>query len=105
MLTPVTLPPGRLRLVTRPARSGSAELRKTIGIVEVAAIAAFAGGAAPVRQNYRDLAVDQFGSKAWQPVGLSVRPPILYVHIPPFDETGFLETREKTRDQGRPRLS
>jgi hypothetical protein len=39
-LIPVTLPPGRLRLCTRPARTGSAPLTKTIGMVWVAAMAA-----------------------------------------------------------------
>ena len=40
MLTPVTLPPGRLKLDTRPSATGSAPLTKTIGIVVVAALAA-----------------------------------------------------------------
>src|SRR5215470_9006389 len=46
-LTPVILPSGRLSLVTRPAPSGSAALIKTIGIVVVAAFAAFAGSMPP----------------------------------------------------------
>ena len=37
---PVTLPPGRLRLVTRPNVTGSPALAKTIGMVDVAAFAA-----------------------------------------------------------------
>ena len=40
--TPVTLPPGRLKLATRPARAGSLTAEKTIGMVEVAAFAASA---------------------------------------------------------------
>src|SRR5262249_55469140 len=40
LVTPVTLPPGRLRLVTRPAWTGSAAVPKTIGMVAVAALAA-----------------------------------------------------------------
>src|SRR5262245_1886139 len=36
---PVTLPPGRLRLATRPSLTGLAPLAKTIGIVVVAALA------------------------------------------------------------------
>jgi hypothetical protein len=35
----VTLPPGRLRLATRPSLTGSPPLAKTIGIVVVAALA------------------------------------------------------------------
>jgi hypothetical protein len=39
MPTPVRLPPGRLRLETRPSRTGSPAVRNTIGIVAVAALA------------------------------------------------------------------
>ena len=45
-LTPVALPPGRLRLVTSPSCTGSPPAPNTIGIVEVAALAASA--AAPL---------------------------------------------------------
>ena len=38
----MTLPPGRLRLVTSPSRTGSPPDSKTIGMVEVAAFAASA---------------------------------------------------------------
>src|SRR5439155_6976638 len=41
-LIPVRLPPGRARLATRPILTGSSAKRKTIGIVEVAALAASA---------------------------------------------------------------
>src|SRR5262245_55365106 len=39
-LTPVTLPPGRLRFATRPSLTGSPPITKTIGTVVVAALAA-----------------------------------------------------------------
>ena len=45
---PVTVPPGLLRLVTRPYRTGSSATAKTIGIVEVAAFAARAAYGEPV---------------------------------------------------------
>src|SRR5262249_46813257 len=41
-VTPVALPSGRLRLATRPISTGSPPVRKTVGIVEVAAFAAYA---------------------------------------------------------------
>src|SRR5262249_842069 len=41
-LTPVALPPGRARLATSPNLTGSSPTAKTIGIVEVAALAACA---------------------------------------------------------------
>ena len=37
---PVALPPGRLKLATKPELIGSVWLRKTIGIVPLAAMAA-----------------------------------------------------------------
>ena len=39
-MIPVTLPPGRLRLPTKPALTGSEAVVNTVGIVSVAAIAA-----------------------------------------------------------------
>jgi hypothetical protein len=48
MLTPVILPPGRLRLATSPTSTGSAPIVKTIGIAVVAAFAASADGIPPV---------------------------------------------------------
>src|SRR6478736_2620648 len=47
VVVPVTLPPGRLRLVTSPSVTGSAPTAKTIGIVVVAALAANAAGVLP----------------------------------------------------------
>jgi hypothetical protein len=41
-ITPVTLPPGRLRLATRPVLTGSAPVAKTIGVVAVAVLVAAA---------------------------------------------------------------
>ena len=46
-LIPVTFPPGRLRLATRPAVTGSSPVTNTTGIVDVAALAARAVGGPP----------------------------------------------------------
>jgi hypothetical protein len=46
-LTPVTLPPGLLRLATRPNPTGSSLPVNTTGIVVVAALAANAGRSPP----------------------------------------------------------
>jgi hypothetical protein len=43
-LTPVMLPPGRLRLLTSPGSTGSPPIANTMGIVVVAAFAAKAAG-------------------------------------------------------------
>src|SRR6516165_6181328 len=50
-LMPVTLPPGRLRLATSPAATGSTTAEKTTGIVCVAALAAKADGDPPPANN------------------------------------------------------
>src|SRR5262245_6057263 len=44
LLTPVTLPPGRFKLATRPNLIGSSPVVNTIGTVEVAVLAARAAG-------------------------------------------------------------
>jgi len=46
-LTPVALPPGRLRLATRPLMTGSLPVTNTIGTVVVAALAASVEGVFP----------------------------------------------------------
>ena len=46
-VTPVTLPPGRLRLGTRPRATGSLPAAKTIGMTLVAALAARAASVLP----------------------------------------------------------
>ena len=50
-LIPVTLPPGRLKPATKPSWTGSGTAVNTIGIVEVAALAAGAEGDPPGRKN------------------------------------------------------
>jgi hypothetical protein len=47
LLKPVRLPPGRTRLATMPNPTGSPTLVKTIGMVEVAFLAANAAAAPP----------------------------------------------------------
>jgi len=47
-LTPVMLPPGRLRLGTNPGAIGSPPIANTIGMLVVAAFAASAAGVPPI---------------------------------------------------------
>jgi hypothetical protein len=51
MLTPVVLPPGRLSLAASPSRTGSVPMVETVGILEVAALAATADGSPPTDTN------------------------------------------------------
>ena len=54
-VTPVMLPPGRLRLATSPSSTGSPSMQNTIGIVVVAALAASAaeGAARTITSTWR----------------------------------------------------
>src|SRR5262245_24010014 len=73
-LTPVTLPPGLLRLATRPNPTGSSLPVSTIGTVVVAALAANAGRSPPPRNDQRHLLTDQFFRHGWQSVIVALSP-------------------------------
>ena len=72
-VTPVTLPPGRLRLGTRPSWTGSPPVSKTIGIVVVAAFAAAPPESAG-RGNHSHLTTDQIGRHRRQSIGIGPPP-------------------------------
>ena len=59
---PVTLPVGRLKLVTRPDETGSPPVVKTIGMLLVAALAAKAVGKLAGCRNHGRPQLDEFGS-------------------------------------------
>ena len=67
--TPVTLPPGRVRLATRPSLTGSAAGAKTIGIVGGRRFGR-AATAVPPCSNHGDLRRDQFGRQRRQSIVL-----------------------------------
>src|SRR5262249_28664998 len=58
-VTPVALPPGRLRLATSPSLTGSPPLAKTTGNAVVAALAAIAEAVSSPRSQIPDGARDQ----------------------------------------------
>src|SRR5580658_7156681 len=72
-LTPVRLPPGRLKLATRPGRTGSLPVKKTMGIVVVAAFAANLGAR---HGNHGHLEANQIGRQGWQSIVVALRPAI-----------------------------
>src|SRR6516165_5222527 len=83
-LIPVALPPGRERLATRPSLTGSSLTAKTIGIVEVAALAAnTASGAMAAIQIIRECS---------QTVIVTLCPAINDNHVLAFDIAGLLQT-------------
>ena len=70
----MALPPGRLRLATRPNLTGSVPAVKTIGIVVVAALAANAAGSPPLVDDDRYMSANQIGRHFRQPIVLTFRP-------------------------------
>ena len=92
MLKPVRLPPGRARLATRPAATGSLPPRKTIGIVEVALFAASAEGVAARRHDHVDLAADEIGGQGGQPIIMALRPAVFDRHVLSLDIAGFAQS-------------
>ena len=97
MLTPVTLPPGRLRLATRPSLTGSSPLAKTMGIVVVAALAASAEATPPRRQITATC-----GGPDQPPMPatgrLAVRPAVFDRDVLALDIAGFLQAMAERGD-------
>ena len=81
----MTLPPGRLRLATRPSLTGSPPIVKTIGMVAVAALAASAAAGAAARDDHGHLTADQIGGQRRQSIVLTLRPTIFDRHVLAFD--------------------
>ena len=102
-VVPVTLPPGRFKLATRPTVTGSALVLKTIGMVVVAALAASAeavvGGS-----DYGDLALNQVCNQHRKPVRMVFCPPAFNRYILAFDKRGLVQAPMK-RGQGLPGIT
>ena len=75
-VNPVTFPPGRGRLSTSPAATGSTPLKKTMGIVLVAFLATRAS-LIPGRDQYVNFETEQLISEAGEPVELVISESIL----------------------------
>ena len=92
----MTLPPGRLRLATRPSATGSPPMVNTIGMVVVAALAAIAAGVAS-RDDDGHPPADQIGCQVRQPVVLSVRPAVFDRDVMALDKAGLAQTFAERR--------
>jgi hypothetical protein len=90
-VAPVTLPPGRLRLATRPSCTGSPLVVKTIGIVVVAALAATAAGVLVAA-----ITVNQIACQDRQSLIFPRRPPEFYNHVAAFDVASFAKPLAKS---------
>src|SRR5262245_24353364 len=87
--TPVALPPGRLRLVTRPSPIGLGPTMKRTGMVAVASFAALADTVPPGRHDQGHPPVYQVGCQPRQPRKLTLRPTVLDPDVPAFDIAAF----------------
>jgi hypothetical protein len=85
LATPVTFPPGRLKLATKPSFTGSPPPpSNTIGISEVAALAAWAGIRLPVGAITSK--PNKFSCQGCQPIVLAFRPAVFDPDVLTFDK-------------------
>src|SRR5262249_7629654 len=94
--TPVALPPGRLRLATRPSLTGSSVTLKTMGVPLLAAIAArcmFIGPSDDDRCPSSDEISGQLGEAVVLPLSIA----ILDCYVLVFDVAHFGQGSEKCR--------
>src|SRR6516162_2357725 len=87
-VTPVTLPPGRLRLATRPSLTGSPAVTKTIGDRRSRRLGYNCRGDV-MRSDHRHLTAYQIGCEVGQSLDLVLRPAILDHDILALDVAGF----------------
>ena len=98
---PVTLPPGWLKLATRPARTGSPPISKTIGIVAVAALATRVRWCVGRSGDHGNPASNQFGYQFRQPVELIFGPAIFDRDVPALSKPRFAQTLSERAHQVR----
>ena len=99
---PVTLPPGRPRLATRPNLTGSLPLLKTMGIVVVAIFAASAAGVLPGVAMTVTRRQNQIGYQCRQAIVLILCPAIFDRYVPALDIAGFTQGLAKCGHEVRP---
>ena len=86
------LPPGRLRLGTRPTRTGSLTAENTTGMVRVRSFSSERRGGAAGRKQGGHAQVNEFGRQNRQPVVVALRPAKGDHDILPLDESRCTET-------------
>src|SRR5262249_1769233 len=90
---PVTLPPGRARLGTRPVPTGSFAAPNTIGITDVTSLAASTPPSH--RYDHIDLESDKLGGNLAKVLGTSLRPTILDRQGATLDPAEFAQSLNK----------
>ena len=97
-LMPVTLPPGRLRLLTRPNLTGSSPTMNTIGIVLVAAFAAKPRDVSSSSCDHGHSARNQIGGKPSKSIIPTVRPTVFDRNILTLDISSLVQTTSESSD-------
>jgi hypothetical protein len=100
-VTPVTLPPGRFRLATRPIFTASTPMMKTMGDRRGRRFGRRCRNLATGRDDYGHPAVNQIGSQCRQSSKLPVCPAERDMHVLTLDIAGFLQTSAERGLDGR----
>jgi hypothetical protein len=101
-VTPVTLPPGRLKLATRPAATvatAGEDDRDRRGRVFCCAC----GNGAAYGRDDVDLAADEFGGQCGQPIILALHPAVFDRDVLALDVAGFAQSLVERRSERRKR--
>jgi hypothetical protein len=103
------LPPGRLRLATRPVWTGSPPPLKTIGMVVVADLAADAAAVLPGVAMTATRRRTRSAANSGRPIIIIVRPSVFDGHVAALNITGFAQSLAECRHEmcvrlGRPAL-
>ena len=99
-VVPVTLPPGRLRLETRPSLTASPPIENTIGMVAVAGFGGKWRRRALDRNDHGHPAANQVGRQCWQSVEATLRPAVFDRDVAALDIAGFVEASPDARQVG-----
>ena len=89
IVIPVALPPGRLRLATKPFLTGSPLAVNTIGMVWVAAFATSGDGLPPVAANTATCRLYQISRQLGQSIVLAMRPAVFDRHVLTLRQSRF----------------
>src|SRR6476646_5007098 len=97
-LAPVTLPPGRLRLATRPTLTGKSLPEKNDRNRRRRGLGRERRAVAACRDDHRHLTADQIDRHCRQSIKLSLRPAEFDRHILALDIASFVQTLTERRD-------
>ena len=96
ILIPVTFPPGRFKLATSPNLTGSSTDDATMGIVDVAALAAFATGSPPAAEMTLTLRRTKSAARSGRVSISTFRPPVLNCDVAALDVTDLAQSTDET---------